>query len=299
MSDIKLYRLSTQSVSEITSTTMALEKPLQTLFERNLDSLLGVRFLVSEYSITEGRIDTLGLDENSCPVIVEYKRHSNENIINQGLYYLDWLMDHQDSFKLLVMEHIGDEAAQAIDWSAPRLVCVAADFNRYDAHAVKQMNRNIELIRYRKFGDDLLMLDLLTAVTGTTSPTKLENGGRGYSQKEHDAIIAAASGAQADRYAALTDFLHSLGDDVQERHLKRYVAFKRIRNFACVELRNQKNAILVFLQLDAAVVELSDGFARDVSDIGHYGTGNIEITITSDPDLERAKALIQQSYEAS
>ena len=126
-------------------------------------------------------------------------------------------MDHQDSFKLLVMENIGGEAAKAIDWSAPRLVCVAADFNRYDAHAVKQMNRNIELIRYRKFGDDLLMLDLLTAVTGTTTPTKSENGGRGYSQKEHDAIIAAASGAQADRYAALTDFLHSLGDDVQER----------------------------------------------------------------------------------
>ena len=105
---------------------MALEKPLQTLFEHNLYSLLGVRFLVSEYGITEGRIDTLGLDENNCPVIVEYKRNSNENIINQGLYYLDWLMDHQDSFKLLVMEHIGGEAAETIDWSAPRLVCVAA-----------------------------------------------------------------------------------------------------------------------------------------------------------------------------
>lgn len=299
MSDIKLYRLSAHSVSEISSSTMVLEKPLQTLFEHNLESLLGVRFLMSEYSITEGRIDTLGIDENNCPVIVEYKRHSNENIINQGLYYLDWLMDHQDSFKLLVMEHIGGEAAESIDWSAPRLVCVAADFNRYDAHAVKQMNRNIELIRYRKFGDDLLMLDLLTAVTGTTKPTKLENGGRGYSQKEHDAIIAAARGAQSDRYEALTDFLHSLGDDVQERHLKRYVAFKRIRNFACVELRNQKNAILVFLQLDPAVVELSDGFVRDVSNIGHYGTGNIEITIESDLDLERAKPLIQQSYEAS
>ena len=82
-------------------------------------------------------------------------------------------------------------------------------------------------------------------------------------------------------------------------HLKRYVAFKRIRNFACVELRNQKNAILVFLQLDPAELELSDGFVRDVSDIGHYGTGNIEITIESDLDLERAKPLIQQSYEAS
>ena len=76
-----------------------------------------MRFLASEYTITEGRIDTLGLDENNCPVIIEYKRHSNENIINQGLFYLDWLMDHQADFKLLVMEKIGKAAADTIDWS--------------------------------------------------------------------------------------------------------------------------------------------------------------------------------------
>lgn len=299
MSNIKLYRLTGQSVSEITSAAMALEKPLQVLFERNLDALLGVRFLISEYNITQGRIDTLGLDENNCPVIVEYKRHSNENIINQGLYYLDWLMDHQADFKLLVMTHIGGDVAENIDWSAPRLVCVAADFTRYDAHAVKQMNRNIELIRYRKFGDDLLMLDLLMAATGTMTLTPAGNGARGSGKKDHDSIIESAMGMQFDRYEALKDFLLSLGDDVQEQHLKRYVAFKRIRNFACVELRNQKNAMLVFLQLNPSVVQLSDGFARDVSNIGHYGTGNIEITITSDLDLERAKPLIQKSYEAS
>ena len=102
-----------------------------------------------------------------------------------------------------------------------------------------------------------------------------------------------------ERYEALKGFLISLDDDVQEQHLKRYVALKRIRNFACVELRNQKNAILVFLQPNPSVLQLSYGFARDISNIGHYGTGNIEITITSDLDLERATPLIQKSYEAS
>jgi hypothetical protein len=52
-----------------------------------------------------------------------------------------------------------------IDWSAPRLICVAGDFNRYDDHAIKQMQRNIELIRYRRFGTELLLLDLLTATS--------------------------------------------------------------------------------------------------------------------------------------
>ena len=51
-----------------------------------------------------GRIDTLGLDENGCPVIVEYKRHNNENVINQGLFYPDWLFDHKADFRLLVID---------------------------------------------------------------------------------------------------------------------------------------------------------------------------------------------------
>ena len=33
------------------------------------------------------------IDENNSPVIIEYKRSTNENVINQGLFYLDWLHD--------------------------------------------------------------------------------------------------------------------------------------------------------------------------------------------------------------
>ena len=101
-------------------------------------------------------------------MILEYKRASNENVINQGLFYLDWLMDHRKDFQWLVLEKLGKDAADVVDWSAPRLICIAGDFNRYDDHAVKQIQRNIELIRYRRFGGDLLMLDLVaaTSVTG-------------------------------------------------------------------------------------------------------------------------------------
>jgi hypothetical protein len=69
-----------------------------------------------------GRIDTLGLDDNNCPVIIEYKRTLNENVINQGLYYLDWLMDHKGEFTLLTMKKPGAPAAEQIEWSSPRAV---------------------------------------------------------------------------------------------------------------------------------------------------------------------------------
>ena len=81
------------------------------------------------------------MDENGCPVIIEYKRATNENVINQGLFYLHWLMDHQADFQLLVQDHLGQEKAEMIDWSAPRLLCIAGGFSKYDEHAVQQMNR--------------------------------------------------------------------------------------------------------------------------------------------------------------
>src|SRR5258708_28177489 len=111
--------------------------------ERHLETLLGVRFLASEYStgkVHGGRIDTLGIDENGSPVIIEYKRALNENVINQGLFYLDWLMDHKGEFQLLVLNKLGKSEFDSIDWSAPRLLCIASDLTRYDEHAVQQMN---------------------------------------------------------------------------------------------------------------------------------------------------------------
>src|SRR5262249_9071086 len=175
MADIKLFNIAHNQVNPIQGASETIEKSVQLLFEKNLEALLGVRFLASEFKTTHGgRIDTLGLDENGSPVILEYKRATNENVINQGLFYLDWLMDHKKDFQWLVLEKLGKEGADDVDWSAPRLICIAGDFTRYDDHAVKQIQRNIELIRYRRFGSDLLMLDLASAttVTGDVSDTK-------------------------------------------------------------------------------------------------------------------------------
>src|SRR5690606_12582338 len=129
-----------------TPVNFKVEREIQKLCEENLDTFFGIRFLASEYSTGikhKGRIDSLGIDENNCPVIVEYKLDSKENVINQGLFYLDWLMDHQANFELLCMKKLGQ--ATDVDWTNPRLLCIARDFTRYDDYAIGQINRNIEL----------------------------------------------------------------------------------------------------------------------------------------------------------
>lgn len=308
MSDIQLFRLSGGNATELTGRAAPLEKALQMLIECQMDVLLGVRFLASEYATGKthkGRIDSLGLDENGCPVIVEYKRHSNENVINQGLFYLDWLLDHQAEFRWLVMEKLGKDVAEQIEWSSTRLLCIAADFTRYDQYAVQQIPRNIELIRYKLFGEDLLLLELVNtqSVPDATAaklraaaelPVEAAQPKQGGKDKSLVEQLEQANPEIRVLYAQTIDFLHTLGDDVLEKPLKLYTAFRRLKNFACVIA--YPNRLLITLKLEPATVTLEEGFSRDVSQVGHWGTGDLELCLRNVADLERAKPLLERSY---
>jgi predicted transport protein len=304
MGDIKLFKLAGRTTIQLQARSMAIEKSLQSLIEVNLEAFLGVRLIASEYSTGRthrGRIDTLGIDENGCPVIIEYKRALQENVINQGLFYLDWLLDHKAEFKLLVLERCGQTQAEEIEWSTPRLVCIAGDFTRYDEHAVQQIDRNIELIRYRRFGSDLLLFELVNLTTAVSEGRAATEpaASRGVVPRQMTETLASATADLADLYEGLRAFVTALGDDVQVKILKFYVAYKRIQNFACVEIHTQARKLSVFVKVDPDSVVLQPGFTRNVRNIGHLGTGDLEITIASPADLERAKPLIVQSYEQS
>ena len=304
MSDIQLFRIDNGKAAELKGYASDLEKPLQSLIEANLEPLLGIRFLATEYSTGKthaGRIDSLGLDENNCPVILEYKRSASENVINQGLFYLDWLMDHQAEFELLVMRQLGNAVADAIDWNAPRLVCIAADFTKYDGHAVQQINRNIELVRYRRFADDLLLLELVNATsTSAAKPGKpAKVGGTAIktvsTDKSYADWLPSLAPDMKQLLTSLEDYLGSLGDDVQRNELKLYVAFKRLRNFATIV--PQKSRLLLFLHLNPDHLLALPANARDARTFGHWGTGDLELSISSKMDLEAAKPLIVSAYE--
>ncbi len=317
MSDIKLFYFSGAQVTELAGSATQVEKSLQMMFEANLEALLGIRFLASEHStgpVHGGRIDTLGLDEDNSPVIIEYKRSLNENVINQGLFYLDWLLDHRKEFQWLVMERLGPEAAKVVDWTAPRLLCIAGDFTRYDEHAVKQIARNIELIRYRRFGDDLLMMELVhapktsrlsagkvtpeaktvsTAESGVETPQENDP----YLSQRMSYRLSQSSSELRDIYDAVYQFLVGLGDDVQVKEVKLYTAFKRLKNFVCMEIYPQARTVTLYLKLDPSTVALENGFTRDVSNVGHFGTGDLQVTLKAIADFERAQPLLVRAYE--
>lgn len=82
-----LFKINGSAVKKITAKDLDLERNLQELFETNLEEILSIIFLAHEYSTSfGGRIDTLGIDKNGSPCIIEYKKNQNDNVINQGAF---------------------------------------------------------------------------------------------------------------------------------------------------------------------------------------------------------------------
>lgn len=225
MPDIKLFKLDQGQGVELHSSSVSLEKEIQKIVENNLEGFFGIRFLASEYSTGTrhgGRIDTLGIDENNSPVIIEYKRQKNQNIINQGLYYLDWLSDHHGDFEILVRNQIGQDIE--IDWGSPRLLCITSEFTKYDSYAVEQIDRNIELITFKTFEDDLISFQLVNAVQTESEISESPPG----DYKTVGEYYEEASSDLKELFQEFEDFVFALGDDVQQTKPSFYCYFLEI-----------------------------------------------------------------------
>ncbi len=295
---MKLFRADTANsgMTEVVPRLAEVEADVQGLVEAHMETLLGVRFLTSEYGtgpVHGGRIDSLGLDENGSPVIVEYKRGTDAGVINQGLFYLTWLMDHRREFEHLVRDRLGVTAASQVLWSGPRLICIAGDYTRYDVHAVREHRRSIDLVRYRLFGSDLLGLETVASVSGGVPVSR-----RARRQPVAQAASDAQGAAMAELATAVDEALLGLGDGVNRVERKQYRAYQRLRNFACM-LPPQYSKVLVYLKVNPADVDLVPGFTRDVAGLGHHGTGDLEVQLRTSRDVERARDLFLTSYAAA
>lgn len=98
--------------------------------------------------------------------------------------------------------------------------------------------------------------------------------------------------------SAVDEALLGLGDGVTRVQRKQYTAFQRLRNFACV-CPPQKAKLLVYLKVDPRQVDLIPGLTRDVSGLGHHGTGDLEVQLRTPRDVERAQDLFRASYAAA
>ena len=156
MSRLQLFHATLDGARELGETPFRDEKELQKLVERHLRDLTGIDFVKSEHrtgSRHKRRADTLGIDGQQRPVVVEYKLGQGGGAISQGLDYLYWLEDHKGDFRELVRDNLGSDRSRNIDFNGARLLCIAGEFKREDVINADTNTRQIELLSFRRHGD--------------------------------------------------------------------------------------------------------------------------------------------------
>lgn len=300
--------MSGQNLVPIEQTNFSVEKELQNLIERNLGSVFNCRFVASEFStgtLHAGRIDSLALSEDNNPVIIEYKKVESSELINQSLYYLHWIQDHKGDFEIAVQRVLGNGIE--VDWSDTRVICIAPNYKKYDLHAVQVMGANIELWKYRLFKNGSLYLE--EVLQATKIPAIVQNIGKNPIMVEAGkkaAQIRATATYTFDEHLeekpnniqalmhTIREFIVGIDPAIEEVPKKFYVAYKISQNIVCME--PQSRNIKLFLKLSSADVKSPPKSYRDVTKIGHYGTGDSEFTIGTEDEFEKVKPYIELTY---
>ncbi len=300
-----LFTLHEAKLERVGQSNFRTEKELQGLIEANLDEVFKCRLVATEFSTGAqhaGRIDTLALSEESHPVILEYKKIESSSLINQGLFYLAWLHDHRGDFEVAARSAIGDVE---IDWSSVRVICIAPTFQKYDLYAAQVMGANLELWTYRLFENQSLYLEevLRSSLDSTTPDTPsagLTAGQKAaitrqtgsYTFEEH---VAGKPAHIREIALSAQEFILSLDPSIQEAPKKFYVAYKATQNIVCMDI--QKKQVLLFLKLDPKETQGPSPIFKDLSEVGHYGTGDFGLYVKTVEEFDTAKPFIEMAYQ--
>lgn len=286
-----IFKIEHNKTKQLKSLTFRDERELQDLFENNLEEILGIKFIASEVKTGEkhgGRIDTLGVDENNSPVIIEYKWGEQNNVINQGLFYLDWLVDHRGDFQILVENKLSKKVK--IDWGQPRLILVASSFNKYDRYAINRMAENIELWSYIIYENDILNVEM-EASSGISEKrgrriTKVDYSG--YDLKYH---LNKTTKNLQEKFNELREKILELPNIQERSEQKTGITYRTTKSF--VQFGFHKTFIQVLVR--EPKYNDSKKLVRDITGFlwGYKG----QIKMKQDSDIHYIFSIIRQSYE--
>jgi uncharacterized protein with ParB-like and HNH nuclease domain/predicted transport protein len=116
--------------------------------------------------------------------------------------------------------------------------------------------------------------------------------GQQYAIEDHPYL---ASGPIRELFEAFRQAVLALDPCVTEEFLKLYVAYKAETNF--VDVVPQAKRLLLVLNLTIDDIEDSKGLCRDISNIGRWGNGGVEIGLSNIEELPYVIGLIRQSFD--
>ena len=279
------------------------EKELQKYFENNLEQILGFKFICTEFTVGNFRVDSLAFDaESKSFKIIEYKNVKNHSLVDQGYTYLKLLLERKADF-VLQYNTITKSALTIndIDWSQSRIIFVSPIFTPYQLNATDFKNIPVDLIKVTKYENNIIDIDFIKK----TSNVKIEEFGIENEQREvskeikvyteEDHLNKVSEGTQK-LYELIKSKILEL-DDIDIDVKKVYIAFKGRKNITDIEFN--QNKLKVYINLKKGMLEDPLNVAQDITEIGHWGNGDYRVEVSSEEDIDNVMPLIKQSLKVN
>lgn len=301
---MKIFTSKKGQLSQLKQQKFKLEKDIQRLFEENLTLLSGYIFIRSEFSIKNSRIDTLAFDpETQAFVIIEYKRQQNSSVVDQGISYLNLMLEYKADF---IVEYNEKQKVPLkrndVDWSQSKVIFVSPAFNDFQIQATNFKDLPIELWEVNCFDNDIITLNIINKSKSAPNikAVSIEKN------EEFSTLKEIKVYQESDHLSDKSDFIQELYEDFKQGILnldpnieintrKFYIAFKKDRNIA--DIRIQQKNLKIWINLPYGELDDPKNLAKNVSNTGHWGNGDYEITIESTQYLEYIMSLIKQAIK--
>nr|WP_288833735.1 DUF5655 domain-containing protein [uncultured Flavobacterium sp.] len=280
-----------------------LEKDIQNLFETNLATLTGLQFIKSEFTIKSNRIDTLAFDkESNAFVIIEYKRSQNYSVIDQGVSYLNLMLEYKADFIVEYNEtQKGNLKRTDVDWSQSRIIFVSPSFTDFQKQSSNFKDLAIELWEIKQFENDILFINPIKKSKSAPSIKQVQHNDdseiskitkeiKVYTEEDH---LNTATEEIVELYETFKNSIQNLTDDIEIVPKKLYIAFKKNKNIADIVLL--KKGLKIFINLKKGQLDDPKNLMKDVSETGHWGNGDYELVINNTTNLEYIMSLIKQA----
>jgi len=299
-----IYHLQNQKLEIIKEDSFKFEKEIQTITEKNLEYIFGLKFIKSEFSLNNLRIDTLAFDKDSTSfVIIEYKRDKNISVIDQGYAYLSLMLNNKADFILEYNEITNTNLKRNdVDWSQSKVMFVSPAFSKYQQQALNFRDLAFELWEITKYQNNLIQYSRLKSPETSESINTISKSNeivnevskeiKVYTEKDH---LNSVNEEILHLYEEFKNQILNLNDKIEVIPKAKYIAFKASSNF--IDVLPQQRKIKFWLNMPKG--ELNDPYniSRDVSKIGHWGNGDYEFILNSSSDFINLMPLIKQSYE--
>ncbi len=279
------------------------EKELQSYFEKNIEKILNLKFVETEFSVGNFRIDTLAFEEETKSFkIIEYKNVKNHSLVDQGYTYLKLLLERKADFVLQYnLKTNSNLSINDIDWSQSRVIFVSPIYSTYQLNATDFKNIPVDLIKITKYDNEIVDIEFIKKVSNVkVDEIRLDDKAERVTQEikvynEEDHLNKVPEKIR-EIYIKLRDKILEL-DEIDLDVKKVYIAFKGITNIVDIKLMQKK--LIMFINMKKGTLNDPLNIAIDLSSNGHHGNGDYYVDIFEEDQIDDVIPLIKQSLKVN